>query len=495
MCSTPAISITCRGEAASGKIGANLTAISNVRLYSRAESIAIAPEVASRASGNLRSKAKRRLTRKKRTIDASDAPLANIIPSIALIHFFSRKKKSISTNTWHKTTTSFNYTTSACFCQLYLLRSIINIVNIILVLIRFVYRWVIRPVLFQIDPERVHDGTVKLARLISKNSFFMLIMRKIFVYNNKKLEQTIDGVKYLNPIGLSAGFDKEIDLVDFIPNLGMGFMEVGSITKESYGGNSGTRLWRLKKSKSILVNYGLKNLGADKSIEKLNEISPKIPVGINIAKTNSPETCDIKVGIEDYAYTFKKFSKNANLITINISCPNTYGDQPFLKPKDLEKLLIELEKIKTKAPVYLKLSPDISQKQRREIAKLSFQYRVHGFVCSNLTKGRDNKAILEVVPSKLGGMSGKVVDKLSDGLIKDMYQFTRGEKTIIASGGVFNADDAYKKIKLGASLIEMITGLIYEGPQVVSEINLGLVKKLEQDSFKSVKEAVGANNL
>lgn len=361
----------------------------------------------------------------------------------------------------------------------------------ILKTIRFCYQNAAKPILFRFDPEEVHDGTATLAKWTAKHKPLRLITKSLFVYKNEILEQTVDGVRYKNPIGLSGGFDKEAELTDFMPLLGLGFMEVGSITKNPYAGNEGIRLWRLKKSKSILVNYGLKNSGADVAYKKLKNKKFEIPVGINIAKTNSLETCDDLMGIEDYAYTYKKFAHTGSFITVNISCPNTFGGQPFHDSKRLEALLKRLNNIETKMPVHLKLSPDITKKERVKIAKLSFKYKVDGFICSNLTKDRVNAAIIDEVPSDLGGMSGKVVDKLTDELITDMYSLTNGDKTIIASGGVFTAEDAYRKIKLGASLIEMITGLIYEGPQVVSTINRGLVKLLETDGYKNVSEAVG----
>jgi dihydroorotate dehydrogenase len=273
-------------------------------------------------------------------------------------------------------------------------------------------------------------------------------------------------------------------------NIGFGFSEVGSITKYPYDGNPGKKLWRLKESKSILVYYGLKNKGVDNLAPKIARAKSNIPIGTNIARTNSPN-CDDKSSIEDYAYSFDKLKDIGDYFTINISCPNTYGGQPFHDTKRLGLLLKELESIPTKKPVYVKISPDITQKERQGIAELAGKYRVHGFICGNLTKNRNLPTIKDSNIPDIGGMSGKVVQQLSDQLISDMYKYSQGTKTIIGLGGVFNGQDAYRKIKLGASLVQMITGLIYQGPQVVGQINKQLVELLRQDGYSNIKDAVG----
>ena len=180
--------------------------------------------------------------------------------------------------------------------------------------------------------------------------------------------------------------------------------------------------------------------------------------------------------------TFKAFLEIGDYFTVNISCPNAFGGEPFTDPKKLDALLTELDKIYTKKPIFLKLPPDLSEKQIDSILTVTRQHRVHGFIASNLTKQHSYGK---------GGMSGKFVEKKANVLIAQLYKKTKGEMTIVGSGGVFSAEDAYEKIRLGASLIQLITGMIYEGPQVVSEINLGLVQLLKADGYTSISEAVG----
>ena len=349
------------------------------------------------------------------------------------------------------------------------------------------YKHIAKPILFKFSPENVHDATIKSAKLSGKIVPLKGLIKASWAYQNPILEQTIDGIFYKNPIGLAAGWDKDALAAPLMESIGFGFTEVGSITQHSYKGNPGTRLWRLPKSKSIMVYYGLKNDGVDVIADRLKKMSLNIPMGTNIAYTNSPTCNDDKSAIADYAYSFKKLANIGDYFTINISCPNTYGGQPFNDKERLHKLLTVLDDIETNKPVYIKLSPDISQKERRDIADLAFEHRVHGFVCGNLTKNRQLAQIKDINVPEQGGMSGKIVQDLSDELIADMYKYSGGKKTIIGLGGVFNTQDAYKKLQAGANLVQLITGLIYQGPQIVGQINKDLAEILHKQKNKNIK--------
>lgn len=359
----------------------------------------------------------------------------------------------------------------------------------------FLYKNVLKSVFFLIDPEIIHNRMILTGRFLGSNFIFRGLTALAFSYSNPKLEQEILGIKFKNPIGLAAGFDKNARLTDILPSVGFGFAEVGSITAEECAGNPGKRLWRLKKSRGLVVNYGLKNDGCDKIKERLKDKKFKIPVGISIAKTNSSKTVDVEADMADYAKTYRDFADIGSYYTINISCPNAYGGEPFTDPAKLEKLLAELEKTKISRPVFIKLSPDLEKNQIDEILKVIARYKINGIICSNLTKNRDNKKIIDSEIPAQGGISGKVVEDLANELIKYIYQKTGNRYVIIGCGGVFCAKDAYKKIKTGASLIQIITGMIFEGPQVVSEINAGLVKLLEKDGLKNISEAIGKNSI
>ena len=362
------------------------------------------------------------------------------------------------------------------------------------------YKYIFKPIFFLCPPEFMHDRFVLVGRLLGSNSITRNITSLAFNYNNTSLNQTIKGIKFKNPIGLAAGFDKDANLIGIIPQVGFGFHEIGSITAKPYEGNKGTRLYRLKKSKALIVYYGLKNKGAKilaKQIKKHKKIQT-IPIGINIAKTNNKETCNIQKGIADYLYTYKLFTKQniGDYFTINISCPNVYGGEPFTVPSSYELLLKELNKIKKTCPIFVKLSPDLKKSELDKIIKISKTYKIDGFIISNLTKPRNNPKLKENIKDipKVGGISGKVVEHLTNKLIAYVYKKTKGEFVIIGCGGIFTAQDAYKKIRLGATLCQLVTGMIYMGPLAISEINRELAELIKKDGYSNIIEAIGVDN-
>lgn len=358
-------------------------------------------------------------------------------------------------------------------------------------LVYFFYVNVLKPIYFRRDPEVVHDAMTNVGALLGKCAISRAITCLLFNYAHPILEQDILGIHFKNPIGLAAGFDKDAQLTDILPHVGFGYEEVGSITGEACAGNPKPRLWRLKKSKSLVVYYGLKNEGAEKIAERLRGKKFAFPIGTSVAKTNSADTIETQAGIEDYVKAFTQFVDIGDYFTINISCPNAFGGEPFTDPTKLKALLSAIDKIETKKPIFLKLSPDLSEQQMGEILDVCACHRVHGFISTNLTKKRDNKKIFdEDVPTQ-GGMSGKVVGDLSNAQIRFIYKKTGGKYIIIGCGGISSAEDAYEKIKAGASLLQLITGMIFEGPQVVSEINRELVRLLKKDCFRNISEARG----
>lgn len=358
-------------------------------------------------------------------------------------------------------------------------------------IIGLLYRNLLKPILFQFDPEDVHDRITAVGTFLGKYRVLRAINRLFFGYKNSLLEQTILGIHFENPIGLSAGFDKNAVLTDITPEVGFGFEEIGSITAESCEGNPRPRLHRLPKSKSLVVYYGLKNDGAQKIHERLKNKTFEFPIGVSIAKTNCTRTVETREGIADYIEGMKTMRDIGDYMTINISCPNTHGGEPFTDVENLEKLLTEVDKLNIKKPIFLKISPDISRENLDAIIENVTHHNIQGFVCTNLTKNRNNPKIKDGQVPENGGLSGKIVEDLANEMIAYVYKKTHGKYVIIGSGGVFTAEDAYKKIRLGASLIQMITGMIYNGPQTISEINQGLVKLLKRDGYKTITEAIG----
>ncbi len=354
------------------------------------------------------------------------------------------------------------------------------------------------------DPEVIHDRMTKAGKVIGATSPGRLFLRMSFGGYKPELRQRLAGLEFVAPIGLAAGFDKNAELTNVLPNIGFGFAELGSVTGEPCAGNPKPRLWRLKKSQALVVYYGLKNDGAEEIAKRLSVQLPKVRqtargkdfvFGLSVAKTNCEATCDRAVGVADYAKAYRFLRNYADYITVNISCPNAFGGQPFTDKESLELLLNELDKFYVPGkPVFIKLSPDLSDMQIDELLNVADRHKVDGFICTNLTKKRDNPKIAEgdTVP-EVGGISGKVVEGMSDDLIAKVYKRYRGSKIIVGVGGVFSAEDAYAKIRLGANLIQLITGMVFEGPSLISEINLGLARLLKRDGYKNIAEAVGVD--
>jgi len=357
-----------------------------------------------------------------------------------------------------------------------------------------VYSRVLKPAFFRQDPELVHDNISNIGEMLGRTGFGRGVTRAAFGYHHPMLEQTILGIRFDNPIGLSAGFDKNARLVDFIPAVGFGFTEIGSVTGEACEGNPKPRLWRLPKSQSLVVNYGLMNDGAEAVAKRLQGRNFAIPVGISVAKTNSETTVDEAAGVADYVKAYRATSGVGAYATINISCPNTFGGQPFTNPSRLENLLSAIDRQEHTKPVFIKFSPDLSDIELDHLLEVAFAHNIEGFICSNLTKPRDNPHILDADVPPSGGMSGKVQQEMSDEQIRRVYARVGRTHVVMGCGGVFTAEDAYRKIRLGASLIQLITGMIYQGPQTISTINLGLVKLLKRDGFSRLSEAVGADS-
>jgi len=366
-------------------------------------------------------------------------------------------------------------------------------------LIGAAYRFILRPVLFLFDPEKIHDLFIALGEKSGRNKMFKNIFSLVLKYQNAALRQNILGIEFENPVGLAAGFDKNGRIVEILSSVGFGFGEIGSVTNDPCEGNPKPRLYRLKRSGGIIVNSGLPNLGADEIINNLESKIIDLPIGINIAKTNSPDTAAEDAGIKDYVGSFKKaaISKIFSYITINISCPNAFGGEPFINPPSLEKLLSEIIKVPNEKPIFIKMPADITKEAMSELLAVCKKYNIKGIILSNLVKDRKSEKINQEEIKKAmptGGISGKPAFDKSNEMISFVHKNFKNDFIIIGCGGIFSAEDAYKKIKSGASLVELITGMIFEGPQLIGEINYGLARLLKKDGFSNIAEAVGADN-
>lgn len=360
-----------------------------------------------------------------------------------------------------------------------------------------IYQKILKPIFFLFEPEFIHDRFVALGELLGRFSITRRIVRSFCLFEDPSLAVEVNGLKFQNPVGLAAGFDKDTRLTRIIPEVGFGFMEVGAVTELPFGGNAGRRLLRLPKDKALVVYYGLKNIGSEAIYEKASKLTFTIPTGLNIAKTNHADIKGEKA-VEDYVNTYRLLSPYFAYSAINISCPNAldgsmFQDNPIL----LDKLLSDLSNEKKSSPVFLKISNHISDSAVDQVIAVVERYTfVDGFIIANLSKDRSNlnlqspKELLDLLPN--GGISGKPIQEKSDHLIRHVYSKIKGKYTIIGVGGIFTAEDAYRKIKAGASLVQLMTGLIYEGPLVIKKINKELARIVKRDGYKNISEAVGA---
>jgi len=357
------------------------------------------------------------------------------------------------------------------------------------------YKNFLKPIFFLFDPEFMHDRMIALGEMLGRFSLGRAAVRAFCDFHDPALETEVLGIRFKNPVGLAAGFDKDVRLTHIIPSVGFGFMEVGSITRYASPGNPGKHLVRLPKDNSLIVYYGLKNIGADAVLKKIKGKQWMIPTGLNIAKTNRADIKGEK-SIEDYVYTYRHLAPYFSYTTINVSCPNTQDGHAFQEPTMLDALLRALAREPKTVPVFLKLSNHLTLPEVDDILAVVVQYGfVDGFIVSNLSKKRD--ALGLVSPPELlaqlpyGGISGTPLKEKTNKLISYLYKKTNGKYALIGLGGIFSAEDAYEKIKAGASLVQLITGMIYEGPTLIKRINRGLVALLARDGYRTIADAVG----
>lgn len=339
------------------------------------------------------------------------------------------------------------------------------------------YQIILKPVLFLFDPEFVHVTMTRFGELFW---WFPWGLRQ----EVPSLKQQVTNINFALPIGLAAGFDYEARLTKALSGLGFGFQSIGTITHLPWEGNPSPRLGRLPKSKALMVNKGFRNPGSKVISLKLKDQRFKIPVGISIGDANG----DIK----EIIAAFKIFEKVKNsYFELNISCPNL----PHAKELDLEKLLTQMDKLKLAKPVFVKMPINKTDAEFLTLLKLISKHSPQGVIIGNLQKDRNDKNLdrQEVAQFSTGNFSGKPTFEQSNYLIKLAYKHYKKRFVIIGCGGVFSAKDAYTKIKNGASLVQLITGMIYQGPFLITDINFGLRDLLKKDGYKNISQAVGVD--
>jgi len=342
---------------------------------------------------------------------------------------------------------------------------------------------VLRPFLFNLDPETAHDLAIKSLK-------FNPLPSKMFeVENEEMLNIELLGKQFPNPIGLAAGFDKSAEVYNSLLKLGFGFVEVGTATPLKQFGNPKPRMFRLEDDEALINRLGFNNDGIEAIRARIKSDQKKGILGVNIGPNK--ETKDQK---NDFCLGLKNFFDIADYITVNISSPNTEGLRDFHDQEKLQDLLLTLNKIKkekkTKIPLLLKVSPDINDSDIPKIVNVAVKNNISAIILTNTTNGnRDN--LTSKFKEEEGGLSGEPLQKISTIIIKKFYKHLNGNIPIIGVGGVSSGKSAYEKILAGASLLQLYTGFVYRGPSAAKEIKKELIQILKNEGIKNIKDAVG----
>ena len=346
----------------------------------------------------------------------------------------------------------------------------------------------VRPLLFRLDPETVHRFVFRL--LIAGQS---ALARRV-PYTSPVLQQTIWGLRFPNPVGLAAGFDKDARAPLAWQGLGFGFAELGTVTAHAQPGNPRPRLFRLPGECALVNRMGFNNAGAADVAARLSRLDPtrrRIPLGINIGKSR---ITPIEDAVADYAESFRVLAPHADYVVVNVSSPNTPGLRDLQAAAQLSALLATLQdanaRLPQHRPLLVKLSPDMADEDLIAAVESIERCRADGIIATNTTVRRDR---LTHRFEEAGGLSGAPLRSLANQTIRRIHQLTEGRIPIIGVGGVFSATDAYEKIRVGASLVQVYTGFVYQGPSLAIDLSRGLEQLLARDRFARLADARGVD--
>ncbi|RTY95280.1 quinone-dependent dihydroorotate dehydrogenase [Flavobacterium sp. GT3R68] len=331
------------------------------------------------------------------------------------------------------------------------------------------YKLIIRPILFWFDPEEVHYFTFSLIRSLSNIPGFSSIFRSLYVVNDKRLETEIFGLKFKNPVGLAAGFDKDAKLYQELSNFGFGFIEIGTLTPKGQEGNPKKRLFRLKEDSAIINRMGFNNGGVLEAVERLKK-NNGVLIGGNIGKNKLTPNED---ATSDYEICFDALYNHVDYFVVNVSSPNTPNLRALQDKEPLTKLLQTLQNKNSAKPnpkpILLKIAPDLTDEQLLDIIDIIKETKIAGVIATNTTISREG--LQSSNKSEMGGLSGKPLTQRSTEVIRFLSEKSNKAFPIIGVGGIHSAEDAIEKLEAGASLIQLYTGFIYEGPALVKAIN------------------------
>ncbi|GAA7179751.1 quinone-dependent dihydroorotate dehydrogenase [Helicobacter pylori] len=340
--------------------------------------------------------------------------------------------------------------------------------------------------LFSLDAEDVHEKVCKVLRMLSSSPFLCNLIHSQWGYKNPKLENEILGLHFPNPLGLAAGFDKNISMLRALTAFGFGYLEAGTLTNEAQVGNERPRLFRHIEEESLQNAMGFNNHGAVLGARSFKRFAPyKTPIGINLGKNKHTEQVH---ALEDYKAVLNKCLDIGDYYTFNLSSPNTPNLRD-LQNKAFVNELFCMAKEMTHKPLFLKIAPDLETDSMLEIVNSTIEAGAHGIIATNTTIDKS----LVFAPKEMGGLSGKCLTKKSREIFRELAKAFFNKSVLVSVGGISGAKEAYERIKMGASLLQIYSAFIYNGPNLCQNILKDLVKLLQKDGFLSVKEAIGAD--
>lgn len=362
------------------------------------------------------------------------------------------------------------------------------------------YQTLIRPLLFRKDPEESHE---MILAALARAEIVSGVIDRFYRVNDARLSVRLGPLEFSNPVGLAGGFDKNAVAPKAIASFGFGFMEIGAITAQAQPGNPKPRLYRLPEDQALINRLGFNNHGAVAIAVKLEAmrsrgVLPKIPLGMNIGRTKIVETKD---AVADFLACFERLYPYGSFFTLNVSSPNTPNLRDLQERNLLRDLLNAIQQKNRELgtrlgsaakPVFVKIAPDMEFSQVDEITEVAVDAQLTGIVATNATAFMRETLKSRNGPEP-GGLSGRPITARVTGFVAHIFRQTGGRMPVIGVGGIFNAQDAYEKIRAGASAVQIYTGWIYEGPGAVKRINQGLCRLLERDGLKRISDAVGVD--
>lgn len=361
------------------------------------------------------------------------------------------------------------------------------------------YRSLVRPVLFRFDAERIHRASLAAARAAGRNGLVRDLLTAHYAFDDPRLRISVAGIGFPNPVGLPGGYDKNGEAVEGIATAGFGFIEVGSVSLHASAGNTARpRLFRLPEDESLMVYYGVPNDGAAAVAARLATARVPVPVAINVVETNTGKMAETDEAIEEMAESVRPFLGIAQFIVLNLNCPNSMGGMsPFEDLGKLARLLEAYRRYESLPPVFLKVKMAVDEQGVDAVLRVADPFSfIRGFIpkAPEVRPYRGIRTPPSFVDRLPGSLAGPSTRRTQTALTRAWYcRIDHSRHALIGAGGICSAEDAYERIRAGASLVKLYTALVYHGPGLVKEIKQGLVRLLERDGFRTIPEAVGAD--